>query len=574
MPESALMIPAGEASPFTRELPEGLIARFLFSGVSYGEFAAATARWRESGDWYDAWLAGGQRLAARAVAAEADGRSTLAGRCWLQAAALFHFSQFHLFSDTLRKRQAQDLTVSCYARARSWLVPRCQRFNFVSDRVCYPGYLRETDAGPNGAYVILVNGLDSVKEVELHYWSEVFLQAGLSTLVFDGPGQGPVWRDQALCVDYDAVIRAAVCALEEERGANPSHIGLFGISFGGHLVSRAAALLPRLGAAVDLGGPFDFSFLATARPALQQNFCYAYAAPDVESLLSRVDPAGLDAVPPPACPLLIVHGRRDASIPAEHAARTWAWAPNAELHLFADGDHVCTNRFTEVTSLVTDWLAPRLGTDPFAFDVAARVSNGVGDTTDCANPSRAFLGAVDHWRAHTDEPAGGWTVAEHSIVVPTTPEQALAIADDLERWPEMFEPCQSIEILERAGQRTRFRLTARVNDALVSWVSERIVYPFSKRVEFVQLEPFSPLLAMHGSWDFVSTPGGTLLRFIHRFLIDPAQFSGPRDPRFVEAESAICRALDANSTAELLAVARACAAQKSMQQAAKESAHV
>jgi hypothetical protein len=38
--------------------------------------------------------------------------------------------------------------------------------------------------------VIYVNGMDSIKEAENHFFGRNIAEAGLSFLAFDGPGQG------------------------------------------------------------------------------------------------------------------------------------------------------------------------------------------------------------------------------------------------------------------------------------------------------------------------------------------------------------------------------------------------
>jgi 2,6-dihydroxypseudooxynicotine hydrolase len=55
-----------------------------------------------------------------------------------------------------------------------------------------PAYLRLPDGEGPHPCVILVCGLDSVKEQELH-WEEELVHRGIATLSFDGPGQGEMW---------------------------------------------------------------------------------------------------------------------------------------------------------------------------------------------------------------------------------------------------------------------------------------------------------------------------------------------------------------------------------------------
>lgn len=167
---------------------------------------------------------------------------------------------------------------------------------------------------------------------------------------------------------------------------------------------------------------------------------------------------------------------------------------------------------------------------------------------------------VRHWRTRSIIEGSVWISTQHLIAVSRPPQLVFAIADDLKRWPEIFPPCQAVEILERAGSVTRFRITACANEDLVSWVSQRTADQAAGRVDFAQLEPFAPLAAMKGTWWFKPVFSGTLIRFVHHFSLDPARFTGLDDPAMAEAELAICRAVDANSTAELCAIRGVCEA--------------
>jgi dipeptidyl aminopeptidase/acylaminoacyl peptidase len=339
---------------------ESMFGRFLFSGVSYGELSAVMARWQASDNWYDAWFDGAERLAHQAMQAEGS-RETLALHCWLEASAMYHFAQFHLFDDTSAKRLAQDRCEMAYQRCASLLSPPGEVLVFTASGINYTGYLRVPKQEGPVPCVILLNGLDSVKEVELHHWSEVFLQSGIATFAFEGPGQGKIWRIQKLSDEYEKLVSKAISTLSQDSRVDSARMGVFGLSFGGYLACRAATN-PLVRAAVDLAGPFDYQFLKDARPALQQNFCYAFATPTIDELFRQVQPLGLQVLPAPVCPLLVIHGKQDQSIPYDHAERIWSWAEGeAELHSFADGDHVCTNRFSEVTALVADWFTSHLG---------------------------------------------------------------------------------------------------------------------------------------------------------------------------------------------------------------------
>ena len=65
-------------------------------------------------------------------------------------------------------------------------------------------------------------------------------------------------------------------------------------------------------------------------------------------------------LPHVAQPLLVVFGRLDRLIPYQHAERVAAEAPNAELVLYPDGNHVCNNIPYKYRPLVADWMGAQL----------------------------------------------------------------------------------------------------------------------------------------------------------------------------------------------------------------------
>ena len=60
-------------------------------------------------------------------------------------------------------------------------------------------------------------------------------------------------------------------------------------------------------------------------------------------------------------PMLLVTGKLDRIIPWEQTERIAREAPNAELVLYEDGNHVCNNVPFRYRPLVADWLAEMLG---------------------------------------------------------------------------------------------------------------------------------------------------------------------------------------------------------------------
>jgi 2,6-dihydroxypseudooxynicotine hydrolase len=61
-------------------------------------------------------------------------------------------------------------------------------------------------------------------------------------------------------------------------------------------------------------------------------------------------------------PFLVVFGKLDRLIPWQQAVRVAEEAPNAELVMYEDGNHVCNNMPYRYRPLVGDWMREHLMT--------------------------------------------------------------------------------------------------------------------------------------------------------------------------------------------------------------------
>jgi 2,6-dihydroxypseudooxynicotine hydrolase len=212
----------------------------------------------------------------------------------------------------------------------------------------------------------MIDGADSTKE-EYHSWSDELLKRGMASVTFDGPGQGelaPRYGGPPLPFDrYEAAISRVVDYLRDRPEVDPERIGGWGVSLGGYLISRAAALDSRLRAAVSLSGFYDCRDFVSWPVSIQLNVreCTGLATlQETAKHLSRhCTLKGLSEKI--ACPYLVVHGERDDLVGVDEAkrmvdeAREWG-----EWQLVGDAFHVCMNRKFQVTTMIVDWLGKRL----------------------------------------------------------------------------------------------------------------------------------------------------------------------------------------------------------------------
>ena len=335
--------------------------RFTAQGVDPNDFARVTAPLERWEDWLGAWVANGDLHAALAREAEAAGNALTAGQAWVRATLSYHFAKFVWMVDHDRHRQAADRAVAALRRAHALLDPTAERLELPFDGATMVATLRRPPGGGRAPLVLLLPGLDSTKE-EFFNWERVFLDRGMATLSLDGPGQGETGYATHIRPDYEVAVAAALDALTGRADLDLDRVGAAGVSLGGYYAPRAAAFEPRIRAAVAIGGPYDFGDCWDGVPQLtRETFVHHSGAADDADGRRRAGLLDLGPVLPRLRqPLLVIFGRLDRLIPWRHAERVAAEAPNAELVLFEEGNHVCNNIPYRYQPLAADWLRARL----------------------------------------------------------------------------------------------------------------------------------------------------------------------------------------------------------------------
>ncbi|KAL6718606.1 hypothetical protein ACLMJK_002840 [Lecanora helva] len=126
-------------------------------------------------------------------------------------------------------------------------------------------YFRTSDSTPGPPTrrptIILGNGYDGAMEEMMHVSGFAALEREYNVILYEGPGQPAVRRDQGLGFihDWERVVKPVVDFAFAQPDVDATKVALFGYSFGGILCVRAAAFEHRLAAAVAIDGIFDFN---------------------------------------------------------------------------------------------------------------------------------------------------------------------------------------------------------------------------------------------------------------------------------------------------------------------------
>lgn len=335
--------------------------RFTSQGVDPNDFVRVTSALERWDDWLDAWCANGDAHAELAREAEDRGRALTAGKAWVRAALSYHFAKFVWMLDMDRHRSAADRSVAALRNAHRLLDPTAERIEVPFEDGVMVGNLRRPVGSERPPLVLLLPGLDSTKE-EFFYWEDVFLARGIATLSLDGPGQGETGYHTNIRADYEVGPIAMLDHLAARDELDLERVGAVGVSLGGYYGPRTAAFEPRVRAVCAIGGPHTFGEVWDGLPSLtRETFVHHSGAKDVDEARSIASSLTLDGVLPKVTqPLLVIFGKLDRLIPHQQAERVAAEAPDAELVMYPDGNHVCNNIPYRYRPLAGDWMAERL----------------------------------------------------------------------------------------------------------------------------------------------------------------------------------------------------------------------
>lgn len=341
--------------------------RFVTNGVPLADFQDVTGALTRWDDWCAAWVERGAVHEGLARAAEAAGHKRSAATHWTTAGVCHHFGKFLFVHDKAQMRAAHERAIAARQAALPHLDPPGERVEIpYGDHMLY-GILRRPCGIDTPPVVVMVMGLDSAKE-EMHSNEQIFLDRGMATLAFDGPGQGEAEYDLPICPEYERPVAAVIDWIETRADLDAERVGIWGVSLGGYSAPRAAGYETRIRACISLTGPFDFAEAFDQAPPLTRAAfaarCFATSKDEARAVAARMTLA--EAAPLITCPIYIVGGRLDRVLPPDHAARlAEAVAGPVTLNMVEDGTHVVNNRPYKYRMQSGDWMAQHLrATEP------------------------------------------------------------------------------------------------------------------------------------------------------------------------------------------------------------------
>ena len=336
--------------------------RYVEDGIPIGDFEEVTASIDSWDDWCAAWSDRGAAHEELGDAALTAGHRKSAGYHFVTAAACYHFGKFLFVHDPAQLRATHDRAIAAHRKAHPLLEPPIERCEVAYDGHVLVGNLRKPAGEDRPPIMVMMPGLDSTKE-ELEFYGRWFLERGVATFAFDGPGQGEAEFDLAIEPEYERPIAAVIDHLESRGDVDTSRLGAWGVSLGGHYVVRAAAFEERIKAAVSLSGPVRFVTEWDVIPPISrlafQVRSHSASEEEAREVAARLDLTGV--LGKVRCPLYVIAGDRDRLIPPEAAAEIAAGVGGpVVLDVVRDGNHVVNNKAYRYRPKTADWMAGQL----------------------------------------------------------------------------------------------------------------------------------------------------------------------------------------------------------------------
>jgi pimeloyl-ACP methyl ester carboxylesterase len=347
------------------------IPRILLSNVTWGDIVIACQNihydldtpdsnfWR---DWANAWKQIGLEYQHKAEKASALNHTDTALDYYLSASSAFHWAEFMYFDSPDDKQAARYWVTDNYLHATLYMKDKPLLMTIPYEGMEITGYYYSSPTDKNAPCILLLNGLDSAKEVELHTFARYLRDRGFSTFMFDGPGQGINLGSNAMAIDFENVVHAVLTHLISHNKKLSGRFGVFGVSYGGYLAMRSAsAHQDHIRACVNLSGGFDVDNYRDFSARIQSDFRYVFMANQQDMATIAEKKLNLRECIPYEHPLLCIHGDSDAIFPANNCDKAIAWAKSSvDCKIYANEAHVCQNYFNDYLPFMADWFATKV----------------------------------------------------------------------------------------------------------------------------------------------------------------------------------------------------------------------
>ena len=345
-----------------------LAVMFVEWGFRPADVKRTTERIKAPGAVVKEWVRTARQEEELARAAEAAGHRESAAEFYYRAALYYGPACGVLHENTARKRELYASLIRCYEKfiALFGEAPvRRVEIPFENGKTI-PGILQTVPGAKKSPCVLVVPGMDTIKEYMPSPYHNHFRRRGMATLTIDGPGQGESnVRETWVTLDnFERAGTAAIDFLEKVPEVDADRIGAYGWSMGSYWVPRIAAHDRRLKAIVGAMGVYGQkdTLFKQAKPAYRANYMYMSNTHDEAAFDAMAEEMTLEPLAEKIeCPTLLAMGEFDELSPLEDAEALFERlrCPK-ELWVYENETHTFGSRLPDFYLQVADWLRDAL----------------------------------------------------------------------------------------------------------------------------------------------------------------------------------------------------------------------
>lgn len=341
---------------------------FVEWGFRPADVRRTTERIKVPGAVVKQWVRTAQQEEQLAREAEASGHRESAAEFYYRAALYYGPACGVIHANTPRKLELYQRLVRCYQRFTELFDEASVRrveIPFENGKTI-PGILQTVPGADKTPCVLLVPGMDTIKEYMPSPYHNHFRRRGMATLSIDGPGQGES-NTRGTWVTLDNFERAGAAAidfLETLPEIDASKVGVYGWSMGSYWGPRIAAYDARVKALVGAMGVYlqKDTIFKHGKPAYRANYMYMSDIHDEDAFDEMAAQMTLESlVGAIRCPTLIAMGEFDELCPLEDAERLFDLLDcPKELWVYEDETHTFGSRLPDFYLHVADWMRDAL----------------------------------------------------------------------------------------------------------------------------------------------------------------------------------------------------------------------
>jgi len=305
---------------------------------------------------------------------EDDKRTVAARESYFVAALLYGSAQWPIYENTRENLALNEKKNACYQKYMQYADHLIRRAEIPFEGKNLPGYfhLPPNPASGKMPCVVVVGGMDSIKEIGVALYGDKLLTRGIAVLAIEGPGQGECnVRDIHVTSNswFDAG-KAMLSWVRSQKEVDPDRVALRGQSMGSFFCTQAAAADDRLkGVAVQAmcHEPGMNTLFNMASPTFKLRFMYMAGYQDEAEFDKFAATLSLRGVGERIkCPYLAVAGEDDHLSPIQftYDLLDSISAPKQML-LYEGADHGIGNATSAILgpsnlTFVAEWLSDRL----------------------------------------------------------------------------------------------------------------------------------------------------------------------------------------------------------------------